>query len=192
MLDNPLKFIEKNLDEFLKLKNKSTSTEKLINLTEVVDDKGKLAIKKETVGITVINVEEEKVNKQQVPEIVKNNGRIAYLNPEIRLNVSLLFTAYHSLYSESLKSISHVIAYFQSQNVFRAESSPGLDSSVKKLIFELSSHGYEELSYIWGLVGASYRPSVVYKMRLVAIQEGLQRDSGRQVDKTDFHLHGAG
>jgi len=191
MLDNPLKFIEKNLDEFLKLKNNSTSNEKLIKLTEVVDDKGKLAIAKDSLGMTLINVEEEKINKQQVPEIVKNKGQIAYLNPEIRLNVSLLFTAYHSNYSESLKAISHVIAYFQSHNVFRPENHPGLDPAIKKLIFELSSHGYEELSYIWGLVGASYRPSVVYKMRLVAIQEGLQRGSGKRVDKTDFQLHGA-
>ncbi len=188
MLERPLQFVASSLDEFLKLKTKTTGNDSIVELTELVDDSGKLAIKQGKVGVTIINIEEERINRAQVPEAIRNNGDIAYVNPEIRLNLYLLFVANFNKYADSVRAISGVISYFQANNVFRPETHPGLDAEIQKIIFDLGTQTLEQLSYIWGFLGTSYRTSVVYKMRLVRIQEGLQRKSGAQVDATDYEM----
>ncbi len=190
MLEKPLQFVAGSLDEFLKLKTKAMGNEALVVLSELVDENGKFAVKQGQVGLFVINIEEERVNKAQVPETRRSNGEIGYINPEIRLNLYLLFAANHKNYDDSLKAISNVIAFFQANSVFRPETHPALAPEVKKLIFDLCSYSFEELSYIWGVVGTSYRPSVIFKMRLVHIQEGLQRGTGGKIVHTDYDFHG--
>lgn len=187
MLEKPLKFIESLLNNYLRLRNRGTGHDTYLELTDIVDEQGKFAVSQGTVGMSLINIEEERVNRAQQPEIIRGeNGALGYANPEIRLQLHLLFVANFKDHDDSIKNISSVISFFQSNNVFSPKKHPELDENIKKIIFELGSYGFEQLSYIWGVLGTNYRPSVIYKMRLVTIQEGLQQRSGAIIDKTGY------
>ena len=187
MLEKPLKFIESSLNNYLRLRNRGTGHDTYLELTDIVDEQGKFAVSQGTVGMSLINIEEERVNRAQQPEVIRGeNGALGYANPEVRLQLYLLFVANFKDHDDSIKNISSVISFFQSNNVFTPKKHPELDENIKKIIFELGSYGFEQLSYIWGVLGTNYRPSVIYKMRLVTIQEGLQQRSGAIIDKTGY------
>ena len=191
MLEKPLQFIEASLNNYLRLRNRGTGHDTYLELTDIVDEQGKFAVSQGTVGMSLINIEEERVNRAQQQEVIRaDNGALGYANPEIRLQLHLLFVANFKDHDDSIKNISSVISFFQSNNVFTPAKHPDLHENIKKIIFELGSYGFEQLSYIWGVVGTNYRPSVLYKMRLVTIQEGLQQRSGAIIDKTSFEGKG--
>ena len=85
--------------------------------------------------------------------------------------IAVLFSAYFKPgnYTEALRFLSFVIAYFQYKNVFTRANTPQLDAGIDKLIFEMANISPEQLNNIWASLGAKYMPSVVYKMRMVTI-----------------------
>ncbi|MCB2182635.1 MAG: DUF4255 domain-containing protein [Desulfobulbaceae bacterium] len=187
LLEKPLQFIESSLNNYLRLRNRGTGHDTYLELTDIVDDQGKFAVAQSTVGMSLINIEEEKVNRAQLREVIRGeDGAVGYANPEIRLQLHLLFVANFKDHDDSVKNISAVISFFQSNNVFTPAKHPELDENIEKIVFELGSYGFEQLSYIWGILGTNYRPSVIYKMRLITIQEALQQRGGAIIDKTTF------
>ena len=92
MLEKPLKFIESSLNNYLRLRNRGTGHDTYLDLTDIVDEQGKFAVSQCTVGMSLINIEEERVNRAQQPEIIRGeNGALGCANPEIRLQLHLLF-----------------------------------------------------------------------------------------------------
>ena len=90
----------------------------------------------------------------------------------------MLFSANLSLYAESLKRISLVIQFFQYRNVFDGSNSPTLDTRIEKLIADMNTIGFEQLNNLWSVLGGKYMPSVLYKIRLVTIEEETIDASG--------------
>ena len=80
----------------------------------LVNDAGKVAVAKGTVGVGLINIEEERVTRVQQPERVLVNGREIVLPPELRLNLTLMFVPNMATYDLSLRALSHVLTFFQS------------------------------------------------------------------------------
>ena len=73
------------------------------------------------------------MNRAQQPEIIRGeNGALGYANPEIRLQLHLLFVANFKDHDDSIKNISSVISFFQSNNVFSPKKHPELDENIKK------------------------------------------------------------
>ncbi len=126
------------------------------------------------IGCTVVNIEEEKVGKSQLPYNTPILGPVTIKNPPIRLNIFILFTAnpqYDSEnYLDALRMISYVIFFFQGKNEFTCENSPRLSSDLELLRLELYSIPLEQQNYLWSSLGTGYLPSVVYKMRLITVQ----------------------
>ena len=191
MLEKPLQFIESSLNNYLRLRNRGTGNDTYLELTDIVDEQGKFAVAQGTVGMSLINIEEERINRAPLRDVLRGeNGALGYANPAIRLQLHLLFVANFKDHDDSIKNISAVISFFQSNNVFTPAKYSELDKNIDKIVFELASYGFEQLSYIWGVLGTNYRPSVLYKMRLVTIQEGLQQRSGAIVDEADYQGKG--
>ncbi|MCP4121851.1 MAG: DUF4255 domain-containing protein [Bacteroidetes bacterium] len=129
------------------------------------------------IGITLVNIEEDRVNKANDPYI-KNSTGLHKVNPEIKLNVFVLFSAnFVDNYDEALKFISYIIRFFQSKHVFTSSNTPRLDPSIEKIIAELHPMSFEQQNYLWGMIGGKYLPSVMYKLKMLVIQEdvGLER-----------------
>lgn len=137
--------------------------------------------------ITLVRIEQETINRNIASNRVYNQGAsanngqandaAAYMSPPLNLNLHLLFSTSFSDYSETLKFISYTISFFQAKNVFNHQNAPLLSKRIEKLILELENTNYQDSSFLWGMLGSKYTPSVMYKMRMLTIQEGMWRDT---------------
>lgn len=173
MIHSSLNFLTNSVNDYLKIKN-GLDDEKVF-LTHVSDETG-VAIPEKSLGLSLVNIEEEKIFKEQKVTFINSEGGVEYRNPEIKLNLYILISAYYPSdnYLEGLKQLSHVIAFFQSRNVFTNDNSPAMaseDPNIKKLILELYSYSFEQMYNFWSVLGTKYLPSVLYKVRMLKVQE---------------------
>lgn len=193
MIHTSLAFLTDELNEYLKLKTGTPSVERIF-LTSVATESNGVVIPDKSLGISLINIEEERVYKDQRTSLINNEGNVEYVNPNIKLNLYILISANFQDktsddsddYVEGLKQLSMVISFFQAKNVFTPDNSPALakrDPNITKLIVELYSYSFEQLYNFWSVVGTKYLPSVLYKIRLVTFQEREFFDSSIPIEK---------
>jgi hypothetical protein len=177
MIDKALKFLTDEMNAYLDLQNGGSIGDQLIVLTNVANDSGGWAIPAQKLGVSLINIEEEKIFKDQQTQFRNANGEFEQYNPEIKLNLYMLVCANFvsengdDKYEQGLKQLSRVVSCFQGKNVFTPDNSPSMDPELKKLIVELYSYSFEQQYNFWTILGAKYLPSVLYKVRLLAYQE---------------------
>lgn len=184
MIDEALNFLTTEINNYLILKNapvSGTATE--IVLTNVASEDGNWAIPPRTLGLSLINIEEERVFKEQQTAFRNESGDIEHYNPNIKLNLYVLVSANFAsgdaggstnttgIYAEGLKQLSYVISFFQGKDVFTPDNSPLLPPALKKLVIDLHSYSFEQQYNFWSVVGAKYLPSVLYKVRMLVYQE---------------------
>ena len=134
--------------------------------------------------VTLVNIEEER-NARCVNNYVKVNERIEYKNPKVFLNLFCLFAVNHNSYETSLQYLSLIIQFFQYRNVINQKNTPPdnglvLDPKIDKLIFDMVSLNAEQINHLWAVLGGKYIPSVLYKVRMLTIEDetpGMPGDS---------------
>ena len=109
--------------------------------------------------------------------------------PELKINLYVLFAANFKQYEEALKYISYVLMYFQSHSVFTPEQYSDLDPRIEKLTAELQSLNYEQLNQIWTFIGGKQLPSVIYKVRMVSLQDDTPKDIQPPVTTTNTNIY---
>lgn len=119
------------------------------------------------------------------PNTPTKNGQHVALEPELKINLHVLFSAHFKLYDQALKYLSFVLQFFQAHPVFTSEEFPALDSRLGKLVVELQSLNFEQLNQIWAFIGGKQLPSVLYKVRLVIVQD--QGETGIHPAITAIH-----
>ncbi len=194
MIHTCLSFITNELNEYLKIRTGSPTVDR-VYLTSVATESNGIVIPDKSLGVSLINIEEDRVYKDQKASIINNQGVVEHLNPEIKLNLYVLISANFQNkieddstddYVEGLKQLSLIISFFQAKNVFTPENSPKLadfDPNLKKLVVELYSYSFEQLYNFWSVVGAKYLPSVLYKIRMLSFQEREFFDSAAPIEK---------
>lgn len=187
MLDSAVTFLSDQVNDYL-LKRTGSDTVKVVP-GNLVDETGKWAIGATSVGLALINVEEERTLRAQVPDYVYINGSHVVLQPEIKLNLYLMFAARHTDYDHALRYISHVLTFFQAHPSFTPDAYPGLDASIEKLNVELVSYGPEQLNQLWAYLGAKYLPSVIYRVRMVVLQDIEPSGIGQPITSIETALH---
>ncbi len=180
MIHSALDFLVKEINTYLELKN-SVVGEKIV-LSNVATQEGNWAIPNNKLGFSIINIEEERVFKEQRSSLVNAQGNTESFNPEIKLNLYIIITANYTSgdtdpsgieYKEGLKQLSYVISFFQEKNVFTHTNSPLLaqiDPAIQKLVVELYSYSFEQLYNFWSVIGAKYLPSILYRIRMITYQ----------------------
>ena len=168
MIRETLLFLRDQINNYLKLKLEIT--ENMVIIDNVITQSGDLNATE--LSLSLVNVEEEKIHKTQSPYKTSNDS-VNMVNPEIKLNLYILLAANFGTnnYEEALRFLSHVITFFQGQQVFNHQNAPALDANIEKLIMELVTLSFEQQNHLWGFVGAKYIPSVLYKVRLIRIAE---------------------
>lgn len=122
------------------------------------------------VVITLVNVEEEST--------LKNSSR--YVTPPTLnetkmestpayLNLYVMISANRVTYTNALANISKVIEVFQANNILTYHYSGNDPSNDFSFRIELHTVPFEQLSYIWGLLGGKIMPSVLYKISIIKI-----------------------
>ena len=202
MIHTSLAFLTQQINEYLKLKTDDSETERIF-LTSVATESAGLVIPDSSLGLSLINIEEERHLKDQTTTVLNKMGLTEHINPEINLNLYILISANFQDtqdpnptedYVEGLKQLSYVISFFQSKNVFTPDNSPVMtntDPALRKLVVELYSYSFEQLYNFWSVVGAKYLPSVLYRVRVIRFQEQAVKSTALPVEKIGINSHGA-
>lgn len=200
MIYSALEFLTQELNAFIKLKVGDTvgdTNGDRIFLSSVTNENG-IIIPDKSLGLSLINIEEERTLKEQKSTYINSVGKVEKRNPDIQLNLYVLITANFQNkkqndssddYVEGLKQLGYAISFFQAKNVFTKENSPrlaGIDPDLSKLVVELYSYSFEQLYNFWTVVGAKYLPSVLYKVKTIRVQENAIQESGDPIEK--IHL----
>jgi hypothetical protein len=197
MIDNALKVLANEVNKYLVRKldpDRDPSSTKRVatgNVTKVQesDSSGSRTDSVAAPGIlTLVNVEEERMSKSP-NNYIRVNEKVEYRNPKIPLNLYCLFSVNHSSYDTALQYLSLIIQFFQYRNFIDHKNTPPdngivLDQKIEKLIVELVSMNSEQVNHLWATLGGKYLPSVLYKVRMLEIEDdtpGLQVDAISQL-----------
>lgn len=177
MLKETFQFFADELNKYLILKQVvSSDTPRVVigNVARAYDNEtlsGSDPITNRAI-LTLVNIEEDRVSKQQ-ENYTRSDTSTRYKSPPLFLNLYLLISSNRSNYTQSLAWLSHIMQFFQYQNVFTPTTHPSLDSRIKKLIVELHSLNFEQVNHLWSTLGGKYLPSVMYKIRQLTIDEDI-------------------
>jgi hypothetical protein len=174
MLLETFQFLADELNKYLNLKGVVADPPSVVlgNIARAFDSEilpGSDPIANKAV-LTLVNVEEDHVSRQQ-ENYVKTSVSTWYKSPPLLLNLYMLVSVNRNNYGQSLTWLSHVLQFFQFQNVFTATTHPSLDSRILKLIVEMNSLNFEQVNHLWSTLGSKYFPSVLYKIRQITIDE---------------------
>ncbi len=166
MIANVLETLAKEVNQFFKLKY--DLNEDVVVLSHLVSQDGSTPINAENKMVcSLLSIEQDRMNLNAAPSarVVKN--------PPIHLNAYLLFAANFNAnnYVESLRVLSGLMAFFQGKQVFTPQNTPGLQNSLDKLTIEISNVELRDLSNLWGAIGAKQLPSILYKLRMISIDQ---------------------
>ena len=144
--------------------------EEWVVVSNIVKQDGSLyESSKNKVVIFLANIEHETIISTYKTNVSVNDERYAIVAPPIYINLYLLFYANYSgrNYRDGLLMVSGIISFFQQYSNFTHDNLPGLEPEIEKLTFEMVNMDMTELSYLYGLVGTKYLPSVLYKVRMI-------------------------
>jgi hypothetical protein len=177
MIDQVLTFLNTQLDNYLRIKLDVSNTSPFIQLANIAWNDtdpggGNGNNLPSNAFITLVNIEEDRISKSP-DNFVRQDTGILYKSPKVYLNLYVLFAVNLNSYVESLKRLSFIIQFFQYQSVFTPFDFPGLPPTVEKLILDLNTLSFQDMNNLWGILGSKYLPSVLYKLRLISIDENL-------------------
>lgn len=167
MIDVTLSVLKEKLNEYFRIKTEADN-----DLVNFIDSNANdpVSFTNDKVTPFLINVSEDRKfrNADQFSGVIRD-GIKTRMNPEIRIELLVLFVSKFSDYNQALKSLSYVIKFFQSNRIFTPKNSPALsDEKIEKLVMELISLPLEEQNQVWHSLSTSYLPSVLYRIRLLS------------------------
>ena len=148
------------------IQNQFTLSEDIVVVNSLNDQNGSpMASNENKVVITLVNIHEES-NHRYYGENPKGGTQIG---SPMHLNLYILCTVNFNDYNESLKLLSAVIEYFSAHPMLNHQNCSNLPNAIERISFEMESLNREEVSQLYAVLGANYRPSVSYKIRSVSI-----------------------
>lgn len=147
------------------------------------------------VVLTLVNLSEEAALKNLSAVNRSPSGSISYQNPPIYLNLYLLFSATYTNYATALRRLAQVITFFQSKKTFTLSNSPGSVNNISPttdltLHIDLLTLNFEEVNNLWGSLGGKQLPFILYRGRLVEIQDRSLQDTGGRIEQIDVQAGG--
>ena len=169
MLENVLLILKKQLNNYLKIKTGDQGFEAVFLQERTNKD---ISFRNDAITVLLVNLEEEYTFRSGATlSPVGLQQTAAQANPNIYINLYVLFAANFTDYSQSLKFLSLIIKFFQSHRLFDRTNSPDLSSDIEKLTLELVNVPFSEQRDIWTYLGMSYMPSAIYKVRMLTFSD---------------------
>lgn len=164
MLDNILSTLANQLDSYLKNRLGSDYEEPVMVNKLVNEDGSSTLTNVNAVIISLVNIQQE--------NMASRTGGHGGGNRPINLNLFVLFSAcFTAKYTDSFRYLSAVISFFQANPVLNQSNAPELDGDINKLSFEIENLDTAAVSQLWGALGAKHMPFVLYKVRMVTVNE---------------------
>ena len=168
MIDAAINHIASELNQHLK--RTFDVNEDVVVVSNILEQDGTVATHvNNKIVVSLVNIEKDSVPYRQQNVASVGAARSVVTSPPIYFNLYLMFASYFSgnNYQEGLKFISSTISYFQGQDVFDQQNSPGLSRNIDKLILDVENLNVTDLSNLWGILSGKYLPSILYRVRIV-------------------------
>jgi hypothetical protein len=175
IIQTTLEQIRRKLNEFIS--NAIPMDEDWVILSNIVDHESHPYEKaKNRIVMFLANIQHETIISTY-KRTVATGEQYASVPPPLYIDLFVFFLAnfYDNNYSDGLGMISQTISFFQQTPWFTHENLPGLDPAIDKLTFEMTNLELVDLSYLLGMTGTRYLPSVYYKLRLIPFQSGAMQ-----------------
>ncbi len=185
VIEAALRLIVGELDQSLRLQTPGPA--KLATLSNLVDSHGSpVPDAADKLAVFLVNIEREDIPVRAPRPLDFGEDRLAVRQPPVFLNLLVMFAANFSgpTYNEALKAIADTIAFFQSKPVFNATNTPDLDPGLDRISLEIENLNTTDLSNLWGIFGGRYMPSVLYRLRMLAIDGQQITAQPRRVERT--------
>jgi hypothetical protein len=116
----------------------------------------------------LVNIEQETTLRPANPYVRPlPGGSSLRIQPEIRLNLYVLFVANFKQYEQGLSYLSLIISYFQGHRVLDHQNVPAMSDRLDRLIVELVTLPLSEQNEIWSSLRTTSRPNVLYRVGMV-------------------------
>lgn len=174
MIDEVLVFLRDQLNQHLSATSGAAPTESREDVVVLIDgDKmDPIEFRHNAVSVLLANVEEETVLRAADPfRRTLDDGTQVSISPPVRLNLYVLFAARFKQYQQGLGYLSSVIQYFQGHRVLDQRNAPGLNPAIERLVVELVTLSFSETNEVWGALRTTYLPSVLYRIRMVVLED---------------------
>ncbi|WP_130734439.1 DUF4255 domain-containing protein [Flavobacterium sp. J27] len=188
MIHTTLGILKDKLNEYFGLKTEAESN--LIKFI-VANNNDPVTFINDSVTPFLINISEDrKFRNADIYSGKIQNGIRTQVNPEIRIELLVLFVSKFNDYSQSLKFLSYVIKFFQANRVFTQQNTPELsDENIEKLTIELVTLPLEEQNQVWHSLNTSYLPSVLYRVRLLSfLDDSTIEAAGDQIHNLQINI----
>jgi hypothetical protein len=168
MLHEIFGFLKDQLSQYLKYHD-AVQEERVVFREK---DKFDLSFTNNAITLLLVNLEEENtLRPDELYVQTRKDGTRVSVNPELRLNLYILFVSRFSDYEESLKYLSYVIKFFQSNRVFTHDAFPGLSDNIDRVIMELVTVPFSDQNEIWSVLKTGYEPSALYKVKMLIFED---------------------
>jgi hypothetical protein len=174
MIHDVLLFLRKHLNAYLRTQAggnlEDSGEDKVVFLDgEQMDP---VSFKLGAVSVLLINMQED--STLRAPDLysrVLPNGARQQVQPEIKMNLYVLFVARFKQYEDALRYLSLIVHYFQSHRVLNHQNAPELSDDVEQLIIELNTLSFAEQNEVWSALRTTYHPSVLYRVKMVVFRD---------------------
>ena len=188
MIDKALIFLKEEINKNLKLKFPTLDDKVVLSNIVDLDQSDTVGLPENKVVLSLIYIEEERMYKSQEFKRRNTDGDLVHAYPPLRFNLYVLFAAHfnNNNYNEALKFLSHILRFFQGRPVFDAQNYPTLDSDIQTLFVDLYTQPMDQQSQLWQALGGKFLPSIMYKLRLIVIDEGIADYNLPEVNSLSF------
>jgi hypothetical protein len=174
MLDQVLKFLRNELNAYFGMVSGKQPGEVEEAKVEFVDgDKMEpIVFKLDAVSLLLVNIEAETTLRAPDPYTqVTTGGVVQRGQPDIRLNLYILFVACFKQYEQGLSYLSLIIKFFQSRRILDHQNSPELSDTIDHLVIELVTLPFSEQNEVWNALRTTYHPSLIYKVKMLVFRD---------------------
>ena len=81
-----------------------------------------------------------------------------------------------------------LLTFFQAHPVFTPADYPGMPAGIERLSVELLNYGPEQLNQLWTCIGSKHLPAMVYRVRMLWLQDAEPQGTGQPVTGIQTHM----
>ncbi len=126
------------------------------------------------ITVLLVNIEQDASQRSADPYLrTPGEPSLRKLQPEIRLNLYVLFVARFKVYEQGLNQLSQVIRFLMAHRALDPSNTPGLSPQIEKLVLGLVTLPLSEQNEIWSALRINYHPSVLFRVRMVVFRDAV-------------------
>jgi tRNA/tmRNA/rRNA uracil-C5-methylase (TrmA/RlmC/RlmD family) len=170
MIHSALTYVKDILNENFKKKFKIS--ENKVVLSNIVNPDGSIVHNTDNkIVFFLLNLDQEATLKNNINRSSNSDSSFTQRKPSLHLNIHLIFCAnfIEKNYEEGLRYLSALISFFQNNNKLTPKLSNNINNN--QLLFEMCRLNYSELSNVWSTIGSKMTPFVIYKVRILAMDD---------------------